>query len=61
MTEILPCPFCGHAKCKTTIKRRGNYRRKGDNYQVLCGRCKGRGPLVQDDEQLAIKKWNERT
>lgn len=52
-----PCPFCG-GKSKITCVRRGNYSRKGDNYQGLCNKCKARGPLVQDDPQLAADKWN---
>jgi hypothetical protein len=52
-----PCPFCG-GKSKITCVRRGNYSRKGDNYQGLCNKCKARGPLVQDDPQEAADKWN---
>lgn len=58
--ELIPtnhCPFCG-GKSKITCVRRGNYSRKGDNYQGLCNKCKARGPLVQDDPQLAADKWN---
>ena len=57
MVALNPCPFCG-GKTKITCVRRGNYSRKGDNYQGLCNKCKARGPLVQDDPQLAADKWN---
>lgn len=39
------CPFCKYEKAKLTTKRIGNYRREGDGYQVLCGKCFARGPL----------------
>jgi transcription elongation factor Elf1 len=58
MTNIEPCPFCHYTKCKITTKRRGKYRREGDNHQVLCGKCKARGPMVQESEQNAIDAWN---
>lgn len=51
------CPFC-QGKAKITCVRRGNYTREGDNYQGLCNRCYARGPIVQDDPQLAADKWN---
>lgn len=57
MIALNPCPFCG-GKSKITCVRRGDYRRKGDNYQGLCNKCRARGPLVQDDPQLAADKWN---
>lgn len=57
MIALNPCPFCG-GNAKITSLRRGNYSRKGDNYQGLCNKCKARGPLVQDDPQLAADKWN---
>ena len=45
-SKLRPCPFCGYDKPKFTEKRSGNYRRTGDMVQVLCGRCKARGPIV---------------
>lgn len=60
MTDPIACPFCAYGKPKITTKRRGNYKRVGDNHQVLCGRCKARGPMVQDSETEAIRLWNER-
>lgn len=45
MPELKPCPFCGSDKLKTTVKRSGNYRRTGDSIQILCGKCKARGPI----------------
>ncbi len=45
MLELKPCPFCGHTSPKITEKRSGNYRRTGDMMQVLCGKCKARGPI----------------
>lgn len=57
---IGPCPFCG-GKAKCNERRRGDYRRTGDNYQVVCNACKARGPLVQDDPVPAILRWNALT
>lgn len=52
------CPFCEHTNVKVHEKRRGNYRREGDNYQVVCQKCKARGPLVKDSADDAALKWN---
>lgn len=60
MTKLKPCPHCGNEKIQIHEKRRGNYRREGDNYQAWCTKCKGRGPLVNDVPQLAEDKWNTR-
>lgn len=43
--KLKHCPFCGYENPKITEKRSGVNRRTGDSYQVLCGRCKARGPL----------------
>jgi Lar family restriction alleviation protein len=43
--DLKPCPFCGYASPKITEKRSGNYRRTGDMFQILCGKCKARGPI----------------
>lgn len=45
MAELKPCPFCGYANPKMTEKRSGGYRRTGDMFQILCGKCKARGPI----------------
>ena len=58
--ELLYCPFCGSWSVKITGKRRGNYRREGTNYQVICSRCHARGPIVQDEKREAEWKWNGR-
>lgn len=47
MTEMIFCPFCGSSKTKITKKRSGNYRRRGDYIQVLCNKCKARGPIFE--------------
>lgn len=49
--------LCGGSS-KVHVKRRGNYRRKGDNYQVVCNSCRCRGPLSPDDRTAAVIKWN---
>ena len=51
------CRYDG-GKAKLSTLRRGNYKRVGDNYQVVCNRCRARGPLVQDSPVLAIELWN---
>lgn len=43
--ELRPCPFCGHEGLKITKKRSGNHHRTGDCIQVICNRCKARGPI----------------
>lgn len=45
MHELKPCPFCGYSSPKITEKRSGNYRRTGDMFQIICGKCKARGPI----------------
>lgn len=45
MDKLKPCPFCGYTSPKMTEKRSGGNRRTGDMYQILCGRCKARGPI----------------
>ncbi len=47
MSELKPCPFCGHRNPKITKKRSGNYYRKGDYIQILCNKCKARGPIFE--------------
>lgn len=58
-TELLPCPWCG-GKAKVNELRRGNYRREGDNYQVVCNKCRARGPLIQNESYQAAAAWNAR-
>lgn len=45
MPDLRPCPFCGYTSPKMTTKRSGNYHRTGDMFQILCGKCKARGPI----------------
>lgn len=54
MNDIEPCPFCAYESPKLTEKRSGNYRRTGDMFQVLCGRCKGRGPIVTAKYEVRV-------
>jgi Lar family restriction alleviation protein len=58
--ELRACPFCGNGKIKIHEKRRGNYRREGDNYQAWCSRCHARGPLIMDSQAGAAASWNAR-
>lgn len=46
MSDTVQCPYCGYEKAKLTTRRSGVYSRSGDMFQVLCGRCKARGPIV---------------
>ena len=43
--ELKPCPFCGYDNVQITTKRSGNNVRTGDLKQVICTRCKARGPV----------------
>lgn len=43
--DLKPCPFCGYENPKMTEKRSGNNERTGDMFQILCGRCRARGPI----------------
>ena len=43
--DLKACPFCGYENPKITEKRSGNNTRTGDMFQILCGRCKARGPI----------------
>lgn len=57
--KLKPCPFCGNEKSvKIHERRRGNLRREGDNYQVVCGLCRARGPLMNDVAERAADAWN---
>lgn len=73
---LLPCPFCGHKNPKITTKRLGDSTRTGEYKQVLCSKCKARGPIFasqyegwsrevvrtpEEAESLAIEAWNRRT
>lgn len=45
--EFKPCPFCGGKSLKITKKRSGKYIRVGDYIQVICNKCKARGPIFE--------------
>jgi len=59
-SSIAPCPFCGWGHVKTTTKRT-NHGPGGSKAarpsQVLCSRCKARGPL-RPTEDDAVDGWN---
>ena len=44
-TFLKPCPFCGYANPKMTQKRSGGNKRTGTFFQILCSKCKARGPI----------------
>lgn len=50
------CVFCKHPKAKLYPQRIGTYRRTGTNWQVVCNRCRARGPLDTSPEQ-AVARW----
>ena len=63
MAEIIKCPYCGYEKAKITEKRCGSLRHIGDMFrvchtsdifQVICGRCKARGPVVTAKYDLEV-------
>lgn len=51
------CVFCGHDKAKANPQRVGSYRRAGTNWQVVCNRCRARGPLCETQDE-AIRRWS---
>lgn len=53
------CTFCGWGKAKVYPQRKGTYRRTGENWQVVCNKCRGRGPLSATPAD-AITAWNTR-
>lgn len=57
--EPKPCPFCGWDNLKITIKRGGTYRRTSDLVQVLCNKCKARGPVftAKQDEVIGAQGY----
>lgn len=56
---LKPCPFCGYDKLKVTKKRKGNYYRNGDYLQVICNRCKARGPIVCNLYEAKLSSWGD--
>jgi len=56
--QIMECPFCNHDKAKCLSMKRDSRSNPGTNYQVVCNKCKARGPLVPDSEKKAIDLWN---
>lgn len=61
MTQLTPelrvCGSCGGQAALHT-RRRGNNRRTGNNYQVVCNKCHTRGPLTRNDPAKAAEDWN---
>lgn len=59
MADLKPCPFCGYDKAKITKKRSGNNRRTGDYVQVICHRCKARGPIFEAKYDVKLHSWGD--
>lgn len=57
--KLKPCPFCGHEKLKITKKRSGNYRRTGDYIQIICNKCKARGPIFEAKYDVKLHGWGD--
>jgi len=56
--KVNKCPWCeGNAKIQTRRTDRSNTRNAVHRSQVVCNRCKTRGPLCEMEEE-AISKWN---
>jgi hypothetical protein len=45
--NVSKCPFCKWHKFTTFPQRVGDYRRKGTKWQVVCNKCRARGPLCE--------------
>lgn len=54
MPELKPCPFCGYEKPKITKKRSGVYHRTGDCIQIICNKCKARGPIFKAEYDVKL-------
>jgi hypothetical protein len=52
-----PCPVCCWPKSQTLPQRVRAYKRTGENHQVVCNKCRGRGPLAPTKE-AAEAGWN---
>lgn len=50
------CVFCGWSKAKLYPQRKGSHRRTGENWQVVCNRCRARGPLSERPDD-AVSLW----
>lgn len=56
-TDVLcGCVFCGHDKAKVYPQRVGTYRRTGTKWQVVCNKCRSRGPLEITSGE-AVSMW----
>lgn len=70
--NIERCPYCGNNSVKVSSKRKGNYKREGTYYYVMCNSCKAKGPIAENEQatiysnehdtanKTAIEKWNYR-
>ena len=56
MEEIDPCRWCG-CKAKVYPHRSGSKTKREERYQVVCNKCRARGP-IEWEERLAISTWN---
>lgn len=62
MDKLKPCPFCGCADRRVSIRRQGK-----NGYRVICGNCGATGPYVRIDafggiklaaQEHTINAWN---
>lgn len=56
MSDTDECPFCG-SDLQSVVKNR--YYGRYEDYHVMCQECGSCGPTAEN-EQEAVKKWNER-
>lgn len=55
MTDIKPCPYCGHGDAEPAVF---TLPLTGPDNVVICHNCKACGPAMETEEQ-AINWWNK--
>ena len=59
MEQIKPCPFCGAGK-KHIDQGEDHRQWEGVFHYAYCKVCEASGPIIKDNEEMALKMWNKR-